>query len=291
VTNIPVRGYSRLAEVIAEIRRHPGRIVFVAGGTDLMLRMRSEGVAGDLLLDLSQVGDLRYIREDKGRIRIGAATPFAEIAANPLIGKKALCLAQASARIGSLQIRNRATLGGNIANASPAGDSLPPLSVLEATAHTVGPREDRTLAVAEMNIAPWKSGLRPNELIREISFPAPAENSLSGFAKLGHRKSVSVSKLTLALRVEYDRGNRTIVTGRAALGAIGRNPILPEGIPPFLEGRKVDPDLASGLTGRLARSIDESIRGRESRPYKRAAVKGLTYDLLHGLFGLSPEAP
>jgi carbon-monoxide dehydrogenase medium subunit len=291
VANYPIHGYSHLAEVSEEIRRNPGRIVFVAGATDLVLQMRGEGIDGDFLIDLSQVRDLRYIREENGRIRIGAATPFSEIAASPLIREKALCLAQAAAQIGSAQIRNRATLGGNIANAAPAGDSLPPLSVLEASVHTVGPRQDRTVPVGKINVEPWKSGLLPNELIREISFPVPPENSLSGFEKLGHRKSVSISKLTLALWVECDREKETIKKGRAALGAIGKNPILPEEILVFLKGRKVDEELAPGLTGCLSRSIDEAIRGRQSRPYKTAAVKGLTYDLVHRLFGLSPEAP
>ena len=198
VANYSLRGFSNLQAVVEEIRRNPRRIVFIAGATDLILQMRGEGIAGDFLIDLSQVRDLRYIREGEGRIRIGAATPFSEIAASPLIRKKALCLAQASAQIGSVQIRNRATLGGNIANAAPAGDSLPPLGVLEASVHTIGPRENRTLPVREINVDPWRSGLLRNELIREISFPVPPENSVSGFEKVGHRKSVSVSKLTLA---------------------------------------------------------------------------------------------
>ena len=291
MANDPIQGYFHLAEVVEEIRRNPGRIVFVAGATDLIPQMRSEGVDGDFLIDLSQVRDLRYIREEEGLIRIGAATPFSEIAASPLIRRKALCLAQASAQIGSAQIRNRATLGGNVANAAPAGDSLPPLSVLAASVHTIGPRQDRTVPVREIIVAPWKSGLLRNELIREISFPSPSENGLSGFEKVGHRKTVSVSKLTLAMWVEYDRESQTIIKGRAALGAIGKNSILPKGISAFLEGKKVNEDLASGLAGYLSRSIDESIKGRESRPYKMAAIKGLTYDLVHQLFGLSPEAP
>lgn len=291
MADYPIHGYSSLAEVIAEIRRDRGRIVFASGATDLIPQMRSEGVGGDFLVDLSQVRDLRYICEEKGRIRIGAATPFSEIAASPLIRGQALCLAQAAAQVGSAQIRNRATLGGNIANAAPAGDSLPPLCVLGACVHTVGPRQERTVPVAEINVEPWRSGLLPNELIREISFPVPSGNSLSGFEKLGHRKSVSVSKLTLAMRVEYDRERQIILKGKAALGAIGRNPILPQEVPGFLKGRKADADLAPGLAACLSRAIDESIPGRPSRPYKAAAIKGLVYDLVQQLFGLAPEAP
>jgi carbon-monoxide dehydrogenase medium subunit len=79
--------------------------------------------------------------------------------------------------------------------------------------------------------------------------------------------------------------------GKAALGAIGRNPILPQEVPGFLKGRKADADLAPGLAACLSRAIDESIPGRPSRPYKAAAIKGLVYDLVQQLFGLAPEAP
>ena len=92
--------------------------------------------------------------------------------------------------------------------------------------------------------------------------------------------------------VEYDRENQTINKGRAALGAIGKNPILPEKeFRPFWKERKSMRIWLPGWRSYLSRSIDESIRGRESRPYKTAAIKGLTYDLVHQLFGLSPEAP
>jgi xanthine dehydrogenase FAD-binding subunit len=289
VTNFSIQGYTNLQEVVGEIRQNPGKIVFVAGATDLIIRMRKEGVSGDLMIDLSSIRDLRYIREEGGRIHIGAATPFSEIAESPLIRKKALCLTQAAAQIGSLQIRNRATIGGNIANAAPAGDSLPPLTVLDASVHIIGPRQDRIIPISEINVDPWQSGLLPNELITEVSFLAPSEGSLSGFEKLGHRKEVSVSKLTLAMWAEYDREKGRIARGRVALGAIGKNPILPGGIPTFLEGRKIDEEFAPKLAMHLSTAIDQSIRGRLSRPYKMAAVKGLTYDLVHRLFGLLPE--
>lgn len=125
-----IAGFQRVDDLLRELARTSARTVFVSGGTDFI--NNSLGENAELVIDLSQVGDLKFITDYGPEIRIGAGTTFATIAASPVIQAKACALAQAARQVGSVQIRNRATIGGNIASASPAGDSLPVLAAFNA---------------------------------------------------------------------------------------------------------------------------------------------------------------
>jgi len=285
-----IKGFQRLEDVIDTQRCFDGKIAFIAGGTDMMNTIRETGIDADLMIDLFQVDELKYIREEAGMIHIGAGTTFSEIAASRLIRAKAPCLAQAASQIGSVQIRNRATIGGNIAGASPAADSLPALVLLNATLVAVGPQGERQISVEESAVDVWKSGLSPNELITEIFFPPPGKDCVSGFQKVGSRGHVTIARLNMAMQVRVNARERIIEEGKIVLGTLGKKPFCPANASSFLSGKKVDMQLVNELAQLLSEDVAEKINERPSRPYKMAAVRGLTVDMMNKLLGLGPDS-
>ncbi|MBP2662222.1 MAG: aerobic-type carbon monoxide dehydrogenase, middle subunit CoxM/CutM-like protein [Firmicutes bacterium] len=276
MTGYRIAGFLRLEDVLREITQTSVRTVFISGGTDFI--NNGIGDKAELVIDLAQVADLKYIKDLGSEIRIGGGTTFAAIAASPIIKARASALAQAASRVGSVQIRNRATIGGNIASASPAGDSLPVLAAFTAGVHTAGSQGTRSLTLTEA-----LNGLQAKEIITEVVIPTPGE-SRSGFVKIGSRSQVTIAKVSLAANIMYDRSKKMIIVGKAAMGALGKVPVCPLTVQQFFSQRVVDEHFADDLSQLLVETVDEMIAGRASRPYKRAAVKGLVYDLAGLLF-------
>jgi carbon-monoxide dehydrogenase medium subunit len=280
VNKFQIIGFDNLAAVINELRQNTSSITFVNGGTDF-INQQGE-VNFDYVIDLSQVSDLQYIKEDGNMLRIGAGTTFADIAKNKLVQEKVTALAQAAAQVGSVQIRNRATIGGNIASASPAGDSLPVLAAFDAGIIITGPKGVRTITAAGIG----KAALREKELITEIRLPL-SEGQRSCFGKIGSRTAVSIAKLNMAMQVHYDCQDNQIIAGKIALGALGAIPVCPVKAQEFLVGRKVDEEFAVSLADLLSATVNEVIPDRASRPYKAQAVKGLTFDIINSLLNIN----
>jgi CO/xanthine dehydrogenase FAD-binding subunit len=182
----------------------------VAGGTDLMVDVnfgRTE-LAG--VLDLTAVAELKGIDRDDGSIRIGAAHPMADIAARLT---DLAALAGAVVTVGSPQIRSRATLGGNIATASPAGDSLPALLVHDAEVEVASASGSRRTPLEELLVAPGRTTLEPDELI--VALRLPRNHRRSHFAKVGTRNAMVIATCSVAVAVDTDTG-----AGRIAAGAV-----------------------------------------------------------------------
>lgn len=276
-----------IAEVKETLSRIQEEVVFISGGTDLVIQLNSGRTRPAWLIDLSQIPELNYIKEEKGRLKIGSTTTFTQISESGLIGEKGRCLSQAASQVGSTQIRNRATLGGNIAKASPAGDSLPALLALEAWVSILGPQGLRRVSFAQL-LAGNGAGLQAKELITEIDFPlceSQAEVHIaSGFAKVGNRSTVTIARLNMAARVEIGSENGRIREAKWVVGALGRVPFRLEELELELHGKMVNQDLAREIVDRLAEAVDRAIPGRYSQEYKRQAIQGLGYDLLYDLF-------
>jgi xanthine dehydrogenase FAD-binding subunit len=280
--NVRCIGFDNLADTLHELQGTSERVSFISGGTDFTTAKNRPNP--ECIVDLSKVRDLQYIIAENDLIRIGAGTTFAAIASHPAIRTKVSALAQAADQIGSVQIRNRATIGGNIASASPAGDSLPVLAVFDAHIITVGPEGTRTLLAKETVAGVCQLLLREKEIIKEIVVPVNGR-WLSAFRKIGHRTAVTIARLNMAMLVDYCHQDDTISAGKVALGALGTVPVCPLSVNDFLRDRKVDRAFAGNLAGLLSEVVNTVIPDRESRPYKAEAVKGLAFDIATDLFG------
>lgn len=259
------------------------RTRFISGGTDLVIKLRKSSNKNWQLIDLSGMKELRYIRKDENIIRIGACTTFAMIAADPVVQKYGRCLSLAAAEVGSVQIRNRATIAGNIANASPAADSLAPLSVLGAKALLMDRQGNKTVCEIDKLISGiGKNTLDVGQIILEIFFPVN-KAAASSFVKLGSRKKVSISKLNIAIAAEYSNEKQNLKNVSVAIGAVGPVPLNAAKSASLIDYRNISKEVIESFSESLAQEVEEAIKGRSSMPYKRKAVMGLGKDLLDDL--------
>jgi len=272
-----------LPELLSLIRGDEGKISYLAGGTDLILALES-GLAPELLVDVTRVSELSGIKAGAGRFRIGAATSLAEIADHRGVRKQAAALAQAAAQVGSVQIRNRATIGGNIASAVPAGDILPVLASFDSRINILrrdGHVEARRFC--DVVIGRGLTYLENGDLILSVDIPV-VPGTISAFAKIGRRKALTIARLNMAVVASFDPVSRVVHGMRVAVGAIAPVPLRLHAMERALRGRMVDQAFAGEFVRCLQEAVDRAIPGRCSQPYKRRAVLGLGLDLLQTLF-------
>lgn len=262
----------------------------IAGGTDLMITLRRNDPSWPgpgYILDLTGLDCLRGISREGDRIRIGALTTHTQLAESPLLKDKVPFLSAAAFSVGSPQIRNRGTIGGNIINASPAADTLPPLMALEARCRLVSREGERDVSLTELLTGPYRTSLRPQEILKEVYFQIPGEGTGFSFQKVGRRKALSISRLSVAVLlslVEGQVGKARVAVG-AALATAAR---LPE-VEQFLEGRLLDRDVAQEA-GKLAAEKVVEITGRRwSTPYKEPVLLALVRRAL--LAAGAPQSP
>lgn len=239
----------------------------IAGGTDLLVLLREGDVSVEHLVDLGNLIELSYIREDGGTVHIGAATTHHQLLKSEFIAAKVPMLREAVASIGSVQIRNRGTIGGNLCNASPAADTAPPLMVLEAEATISALEKQRTFPIINLFTGPKMTSLSPGELLTEISFRVPPKGSGTSFHKLGRRKGFTLSVVNAAAYLEQERD--TCVDARVALGAVASTPLRMHIIEAMLRGEALSLQLieAAALACRdFVKPIDDV---RASAEYRR----------------------
>ena len=208
----------------------------LAGGTDLLVRLKDEINQPDII-DISHIKELKGINDLDGKIKIGALTTFSEIIESKIVAENADVLVRAVEMIGSPQIKNRGTIGGNIANASPAGDSIPPLFVLEAEIEIAGMNYSRIVPIKDFFKGPGKSVLNNNEIISAVLIPKNKEWH-SAFVRLGQREALAISKVSLALLIKIK--DDKIEEARISLGAVAPTVIRATATEHALSNRKLD---------------------------------------------------
>jgi CO/xanthine dehydrogenase FAD-binding subunit len=265
-------------DLLEYLKKAPQNFRFLAGGTDLIIKIREKKITPDIVIDLSRIKELKYIKETKDEIKIGAITNFTQIAESQIIQKYALCLAQAAASVGSVQIRNGGTIGGNIANASPAADSLPALVALGAKVKIENANGERIEDIVDILVGVEKTSLQPGDVITEIVIPKLDSSYKSAFAKLGRRKALAIARINLAVIFKLD-GNDIIQEAIIGLGAVGPTAYRPYDVEKTLIGRKLDSILIEEMGELLSAVVEKKIGNRASMPYKKEAIKGLALEV------------
>jgi len=209
-------------ELVAALALATPRTRLLAGGTDLVNDIRRPGRQPDRLIDLSHVAGLSYVRLDGDTLRVGAMTTFTGVQSDPLVHEHAFCLERAASQVGSAQIRNVATIGGNIANASPCADGATALVALGADVTTLdGSGRLATRPLRDILLGSGRTALADDEAITELSFAALGDEHRSAFAKIGWRTAVSVARLSMALVVRFDPVAEALSEVRVGFGAVG----------------------------------------------------------------------
>jgi len=209
-----------VAELIQGLHAADGEGAVLAGGTDLHVKMRGGNPAPRVLFDISELDAFRGIEERGKSLAIGAAVRMSELIASPLVARRLPSLAEAARQMSCRQIRNRATLGGNIITASPAADAVPPLLAADASLLLAGPAGRRELRLADFLVGPGKTALARGEVLIEVLVPEQPSGSRSGFIKVGRRKAQAISIVNLCGRLGLDEKG-AISEPRLVLGAVG----------------------------------------------------------------------
>jgi CO/xanthine dehydrogenase FAD-binding subunit len=210
-----------LAEALSILEANGRAARPLAGGTDLIIRLRDGTVRPTMVVDLKRIGDLRpAIREESGRLTISATTVMTDIAADERVRRQFVALAEAASVIGAVQIRNRATLAGNICNASPAADTAPPLLVYGAEVVVAGPGGIRRIPIAQFFVRSGETALRDGELVASIELPLPDRRSGAVHVRRTRRRGHDLASVTMSCLV--DEAGVT----RIAYGSVGPRPML-----------------------------------------------------------------
>lgn len=237
-----------LDEAVRSLEGDPG-LVPVAGCTDLMVRGPEALHRMDRVIDLLGIPELRGIREVEGGLEIGATTSFTEIRSSAVVRAAFPALVDAAGQVGGWQIQNRATLGGNLANASPAGDSLPVLLALDAVVIAAGRQGLREITYTAFHTGYRKTALEPGEIIVRIRLPHLPEGSVQVFRKVGTREAQAISKVVVALAGRVADGR--IADLRLAAGSVAAVPVRLRATEEAIRGHAPGAESAD-LAGRTA---------------------------------------
>jgi CO/xanthine dehydrogenase FAD-binding subunit len=249
-----------------------------AGGTDLMVLFEAGKLAHKRFLSIWNLRELRGISESPEAVTIGAATTYADIRRHPAIAREFPLLQRAAAETGSVATQNRGTLGGNIANASPAADSPPALMIYDAELELVSARGSRWIPYANFHRGYKQMDLRPDELIRNIRLPRLRGGWKQRYHKVGTRRAQAISKVCFAAAIDLD--GRTVRDVRIALGSVAPIPFRAAAAENLLRGQTLDSDLIRAAGDALAAEIAPIDDFRSTSRYRRRVAKNLILDFL-----------
>jgi xanthine dehydrogenase FAD-binding subunit len=269
-----------LSEALAALDQNRNAVI-IAGGTDVIPGMQQSDprfTSAGLLLDIHHLSDLRAISETKSGLRIGAAVTFSELAGSPLVQSKFPLLAQAAASIGSVQIRNRATLAGNFVNNAACADSVPPLLVYDANVKIRSAHSQREMPLTEFLLKPNRTALQSGELVTDVLLPYLPSDYCGSFYKLGRRRGIAISRITLAVLLR--KNNESISDIRIASGAVTPIGVRFRTLEARAKGQTVNDKLWTELAQQLGEAVLEKTGLRWSSPYKLPVVQQMFFALL-----------
>lgn len=267
----------RSLEEAAELLR-AGDVTVLAGGTDLMPQSKSGRVRmQSTLMNIRRVAGIRGVSQAEGNIRIGALTTISELRDSALVRERLPALWQASDCFASDQIRNAATVGGNICNASPAGDTLVPLIALAArvvlASKPDGALTTRSMPLADFLLGPGRSARTANELLAAIEVPLPPENFVSAFFKFGTRPALDISTISIGLAALRSQGRLHDV--RVVFGAVAPRPICAHAAEAVLDCKVLDDDIIAAAAAAADADIHPISDVRASEWYRRKMVRNM----------------
>jgi carbon-monoxide dehydrogenase medium subunit len=246
----------------------------IAGGTDLMVQWKKRAINPKALISLRNIPELHFI-ENNGDLVIGAGTTHRSIELSDSIRRKYPVLTDAVDNLGSIQVRNSATIGGNICNAAPSADTAPPLLVLEAMVNLVGPDGERSIPISEFFGGPSRTALAQGEIVTDFSIKGPGSNTGAAYWKHTKRKAMDLPILGVACLISFDESMKICNKVRIALGVAAPTPIRVPGAEEYLRGKEITPETLEEA-GRIASeeaSPRTTIRGAEW--YRRRLIKTL----------------
>ncbi len=264
-----------LNEAVALLGRYNGRAGIIAGGTDLIVEIKENIRRPDYLVDINKIPGLDHlIYDDSDGLKIGALTTVRSVEQSPVIKKKYPSLFQAASQLGSIQVRNRATVAGNICRASPSADTPPPLMAAGAWVKVWGPAGERKVWLEEFFTGPGQTVLTSDEILTEIGVPRPAAHTSHVYIKHGRRKAMELASVGVAVSLTLvDKVCRGV---RIVLGAVAPTPIRAKQAEAVLEGGIVDNTKITAAANAAMADAKPISDVRSSAAYRKEMVGVLT---------------
>jgi CO/xanthine dehydrogenase FAD-binding subunit len=230
-------------EAVAVLAKHGPAARVLAGGTDLIIQAREGRRDVAVMVDVKGIAELTALTLNAdGSLRVGAATSCSKIYHDAEVARRFPALIDSAALIGGIQIQSRASLGGNLCNSGPAGDSIPTLIALGATCDITGPNGSRTVPVEDFCTAPGRNVLQSGEMLVALNIPAPAPHSGAAFERFIPRNEMDIAVVNAAANVTLSDDGQTFHSARIAIGAVAPTPLYVEGAGAALAGLLVSPE-------------------------------------------------
>ena len=265
-----VQSPTTLKDAFAILSERKGRIRVIAGGTDLMVLLNAHQLQAPEFLDIWKVDELRGVVEEEHALRIGALTTYTQLIRSNAIQRFVPSLVSASRTVGAIQIQNRGTLGGNIVNASPAGDTLPVLAAYDAELEIGSARGVRTVMFNEFYTGYRSTVLQPDELLLSVRIPKLREGERDFFWKVGTRRAQAISKTVLATRVRMT-GN-VLEKISIGVGSVAPTVVRVTQTERLLNGSTVSGELIEEARQMIAREISPITDLRSTEHYRRTVT-------------------
>ena len=266
--------YRRVADEaeLLDALKEPGAAI-LSGGTDLLVKIRGGLVRPKVLVDIGRLPSLRGIRSSETEIAIGSATPESEILSDPSIRETLPLLTAALASLGSVQIRNRGTLGGNLVNASPAADSAVPLLLYDAEIDLISLAGERVVPVETFFAGPGKTVLRPGEFVRTVRIPVPMPVFRPFYHKVGKRQALTIAIASLGALIRVDGSH--IVEARLAAGSVAPTPLRLRTVEKRLRDVEISDNAIADARRFAAEAVSPIDDVRATAAYRRDVVGAL----------------
>lgn len=269
-------------EQAAEVLKS-GEVTILAGGTDLMPQSQAGRVKfKPTLMNIRRIPELKGIALDSGEIRIGALTTITELMENALVRQHLPVLVEAGDQFASDQIRNAGTLGGNVCNASPAGDTLVPLLVLDAKAELAskadGTLRSRVMPLADFFVGPGRTRRTAQELLTAVRIPVPPESFVARFHKFGTRPALDISAISIGIAAVVKNGALSQV--RIAFGAVAPTPVRGPATEKALEGRRLTAETIEAAAEAARDEVKPISDLRATAWYRKELIHNLTRRML-----------
>ncbi len=264
-------------EACSLLLEYKGEAKVIAGGTDLLVRMKDKEIAPQYLIGLKGIPNLSYMEYDEAQgLRIGILTTLGTLETSPLIQGKFGILAQAIEQMASPQIRSLATIGGNLCNAVPSADTAPPLIVMGAKLKLTSPTGERIIPVEKLFIGPYETVLGDGELLVEIQVPNPSPYSGGVYIKHTLRRAMDLTIVGVAAMITLDSADGVCKDVKIALGAVATTPIRASKAESILKGERFEDKLIDQAAQAAAGEARPRSSIRGSAEYRRKMVRVLT---------------
>lgn len=279
-------------QAITLLQRHGGEAKLVAGSTDFLIRWRQGLWRPKYVVNLQHIPGLDGIRySPRGGLRIGAMATVQSIETNPIVRERYPALATGATTFAGVQIRNLATIGGNVCNASPAGDTLPPLLAFGANCRVVGPEGERLIPLDQFFTGPGGTVLEDGEILVEIRLPAPARNAGSLYIKHSPRGAMDIATVGVASVISLQDRGRVCRDVKIGLASVAPTPIRAYRAEDMLRGQTITPDLLEAVAQEAQNSATPIDDIRSTGVYRKSIVGALTLRTLENAIAMARKTP